>query len=55
MNSENRIIAYMVVTAVMVVTFICAIAISKGFYSATAWVVLLGMNLSLLIYLSRKE
>jgi len=54
MNSENKIITYMIFTAMMVVTFICGIAISKNYYSAIVWIVLLGLNLGTLIYLLRK-
>ena len=54
MNAENKIITYLIVTAMMVVTFISAVAISKNFYSAIAWLVLFVMNLCALIYLLRK-
>ena len=51
---KNKILAYLVITALMVVTFMCALAINTGTYSTAAWLVLLGMNLALLIYLLRE-
>lgn len=50
----NKIITYMLLTALMVITFTSAIAISNGFFSAGAWLVLLIVNLGILIYLLRK-
>ncbi len=54
MEPKNKIITYLIYTAMMVATFISAIAISKGIYSVVAWAVLLTMNLGTLIYLLRK-
>jgi len=53
-NVENKIVTYLIFTATMVITFICAIAINKDYYSIFAWIVLLLLNLSFLVYLSRK-
>lgn len=52
---ENKVVAYLALTAVMVVTFICAIAINTNTYSTLAWWVLLIMNLGVLIYLLKVE
>lgn len=50
----QKIIFYLIFTAVMVITFISAMAISKNIYSAIAWLVLLVINLGGLVYLLRK-
>lgn len=50
---DNKVAAYLALTAVMVVTFICAIAINTGTYSIVAWLILLAMNLGLLVYISK--
>ncbi len=54
MNQENKIISYLIFTAVMVITFVCATAINKNIYSAIAWFTLLATNIAGLIYLLRK-
>jgi len=53
-DPENKIITYLMFTAMMATTFISAIAISKHYYSVIAWIVLLAMNMGTLIYLLRK-
>jgi len=50
MKPEDKIVTYMLLTALMVVTFFCALAINTGTYSSQAWIVLLAMNLCLLYY-----
>jgi len=50
----NKIIIYMLLTALMVITFTCAIAISNNFFSTAAWLILLILNLGILIYISIK-
>lgn len=50
----NKIVTYLLLTALMVVTFTCAIAISNNFFSTAAWLILLAMNLGILVYLSIK-
>ena len=54
MAAENKIVAYLLLTALMVATFICAVAISHRYHSAIAWTILLVMNLGLLVYLLRR-
>ncbi|GMR05439.1 MAG: hypothetical protein BMS9Abin25_0014 [Gammaproteobacteria bacterium] len=54
LDPKNKIITYMLLTALMVITFIVAIAISNGFFSLFAWLILLIMNLGILVYLSMK-
>lgn len=54
MSAENKIVSYLLLTGIMVITFICAIAISHSYYSAAAWLVLITMNLIVLVYLLRK-
>jgi len=44
----------MLLTALMVITFVSAIAISNGVFSLFAWLLLLIMNLGILVYLSMK-
>lgn len=51
-GSKNKIVTYLLMTALMVVTFVCAIAISHDFYSGIAWLVLLASNVGILVYLS---
>ncbi len=51
---KNKIIIYMLLTALMVITFVSAIAISNGVFSLFAWLLLLIMNLGILVYLSMK-
>jgi hypothetical protein len=53
-GAQNKIITYLMVTAMMVTTFICAIAINNDYYVVVAWSVLLTMNIGALIYLLRK-
>lgn len=53
-DPENKIVIYLLLTALMVITFTAAIAISKGFFSMFAWLILLIMNLGILFYLSVK-
>lgn len=53
-DPENKIIIYLLLTALMVITFTAAIAISKGFFSMFAWLILLILNLGMLFYLSVK-
>jgi hypothetical protein len=48
---KNKIMSYLGLTALMVVTFVCAIAISTSTYSTIAWLVLLALNLGLLVYI----
>lgn len=48
---KNKIMSYLGLTALMVVTFVCAIAISTSTYSTIAWLVLLVLNLGLLFYI----
>ena len=49
----NKIVQYLLVTALMVITFICAIAISRQIQATVAWFVLLGLNLGALLLISR--
>jgi len=44
----------MLITGMMVTTFICAIAIQNNYFGGVAWGVLLTMNVGALVYLSRK-
>jgi hypothetical protein len=53
-GSENKIVVYLLITALMVITFICAVAISNNYFSVVAWIVLITMNLAVLIYLLRR-
>ena len=53
-DPENKILTYLVLTALMVATFICAIAINTNTYNTFAWIILLLMNLGLLVYILRK-
>ncbi len=53
-DPKNKIVIYLLLTALMVITFTSAIAISKGFFSMFAWLILLIMNLGILFYLSVK-
>lgn len=48
----NKIITYLLLTALMVITFASAIAISNDFFSMGAWLILLIMNLGALVYIS---
>jgi len=50
---KNKILIHLLLTALMVVTFICALAISTNNYSSIAWLVLLAVNLGLLINILR--
>lgn len=52
---DNKVVAYLVLTAVMVVTFICAIAINTDTYSIVAWLILLAINIGLLVFISKTE
>lgn len=51
---ENKLLTYLFLTALMVVTFFCALAINTDSYSTLAWLVLLTMNLGLLVYILRR-
>ena len=51
---ENKIITYLLLTALMVITFACAIVISNTAYSTLGWIGLLLLNLGTLIYLLLK-
>ncbi|MEE8388289.1 MAG: hypothetical protein V3R65_06930 [Acidiferrobacterales bacterium] len=48
---ENKIVAYLLLTALMVITFACAIVISNTAYGTLGWIGLLLLNLGTLIYL----
>jgi hypothetical protein len=50
---NNKILVYLLLTALMVVTFICALAIQTNTYSTLAWLILLATNLGILIYILR--
>ena len=50
---KNKILTYLLLTALMVVTFICALAINTNTYSTLAWLVLLATNIGLLIKILR--
>lgn len=54
MVPENKIVAYLLLTALMVITFACAIVISNTAYGAVGWIGLLLLNLGTLIYLLLK-
>lgn len=54
MNPENKIVTYLLLTALMVLTFICATAISNNYFPGLAWSALLLINLGVLVYISRK-
>ncbi len=49
----NKILVYLLLTGLMVATFICALAISANVYSTTAWLVLLVINLGILFLIMR--
>ena len=51
---KNKILTYLLLTALMVVTFTCALAINTNTYSTLAWLVLLATNIGLLIKILRK-
>lgn len=53
MKSENKIVSYLIITGIMVVTFICAVAINKNVNSNIAWAVLFVINLATLVYILR--
>jgi len=53
-DPKNKIIIYMLLTALMVITFTAAIAINNGVFSLFSWLLLLAMNLGILFYLSTK-
>jgi hypothetical protein len=50
---KNKILTYLLLTALMVVTFVCALAINTNTYSIIAWLVLLTTNVGLLINILR--
>jgi len=52
---DNKILSYLFLTGLMVMTFICALAISTNNYSTVAWLLLLAMNLGLLIYILKSR
>jgi hypothetical protein len=54
MNSPNKIISYLLLTAIMVVTFACAMVINNTAYGWLGWAVLLVVNLGILGYLLKK-
>jgi len=51
---KNKILTYLLLTALMVVTFTCALAINTNTYSTLAWLVLLATNIGLLIKILRE-
>jgi len=51
---KNKIVTYLLLTALMVITFISAIAINNGVFSLFAWLLLLVMNLGILFFISIK-
>lgn len=53
-DPRNKIVTYLLLTTLMVITFMCAVAISNGFFSMVAWAILLIMNLGILFCLSLK-
>jgi hypothetical protein len=53
-GSGNKIINYLLSTALMMIAFVCGIAVSTASYSTIAWGVLLALNLAVLVYLLRK-
>ena len=54
MSQQNKIISYMLLTALMVVSFASAMVINHTEYGSLAWIVLLIINLGILIYILRK-
>ncbi|VAW95500.1 Tricarboxylate transport membrane protein TctA [hydrothermal vent metagenome] len=53
-DPENKIITYLLLTALMVLTFASAILINNTVYDSLGWVILLVLNLCILGYLLRK-
>jgi len=54
MSQENKIISYLLLTALMVVSFASAMVINHTSYGSLAWIVLLIINLGILIFILRK-
>lgn len=54
-QQSNKILVYLLLTALMVLTFICALAIQTHTYSTLAWLVLLVTNLGILIHIMRAK
>lgn len=54
MEPENKIVTYLLLTALMVSTFACALVISNTDYGTWGWLGLLAINLGSLLYLLRK-
>lgn len=51
---ENKIITYLLQTALMVATFVCALIILNTAHGGFGWVGLLLLNLGTLVYLLAK-
>lgn len=53
-NPPNKIIAYLLLTALMVATFACVLVINNTSFGWLGWLVLLVLNLGILAYLLRR-
>lgn len=54
-NPPNKIITYLLLTALMVATFACALVINNTSFGWLGWLALLVMNLGILGYLLRAK
>lgn len=53
-HPENKIISYLLLTALMVATFVCALMIINTAHGTLGWVGLLLLNLGVMAYLLKK-
>jgi predicted membrane channel-forming protein YqfA (hemolysin III family) len=53
-GSSNKIVTYLLLTALMVLSFACAIVINNTAFGWLGWTGLFILNLGILVYLSRK-
>lgn len=54
LNPPGKIVTYLLLTALMVASFTCAMVINNTAYGGIGWVVLLVLNLGILGYLLRR-
>jgi hypothetical protein len=54
MNFDNKIVLYLFLTALMVVTFVCALLITSTRFGTIGWLTLLVINLGMLFTILRK-
>jgi len=54
MNFDNKIVLYLLLTALMVVTFVCTLLITNTRFGTIGWLTLLVVNLGMLFTILRK-